>query len=71
MAFHPLGAHKGSAELRLAVAFFQGTSVEAIDACENRYKFSRLCDSLRIDQPEWSEFTTTEEAFVRLFNRNE
>jgi len=40
-----------------------GTSVEAIDACENRYKFSRLCDSLRIDQPEWSEFSTTEEAF--------
>jgi len=40
-----------------------GTSVEAIDACENRYKFSRLCDSLRIDQPEWSEFTTTEDAF--------
>jgi carbamoyl-phosphate synthase large subunit len=40
-----------------------GTSVEAIDACENRYKFSKLCDSLRIDQPEWSEFTTTEEAF--------
>merc|ERR1719478_261321 len=40
-----------------------GTSVEAIDACENRYKFSKLCDSLRIDQPEWSEFTTTEDAF--------
>merc|ERR1711870_107747 len=40
-----------------------GTSVEAIDACENRYKFSKLCDSLRIDQPEWSEFTTVEEAF--------
>merc|ERR1711953_975741 len=40
-----------------------GTSVEAIDACENRYKFSKLCDSLRIDQPEWSEFTTIEEAF--------
>jgi carbamoylphosphate synthase large subunit len=40
-----------------------GTSVEAIDACENRYKFSKLCDSLRIDQPEWSEFTTTDEAF--------
>merc|ERR1719375_3091888 len=40
-----------------------GTSVEAIDACENRYKFSKLCDSMRIDQPEWSEFTTTEEAF--------
>merc|ERR1711988_710095 len=40
-----------------------GTSVEAIDTCENRYKFSKLCDSLRIDQPEWSEFQTVEEAF--------
>merc|ERR1719456_1878236 len=40
-----------------------GTSVEAIDACENRFKFSKLCDSLRIDQPEWSEFTTVDEAF--------
>merc|ERR1719464_2458747 len=40
-----------------------GTSVDAIDTCENRYKFSKLCDSLRIDQPEWSEFTTVEEAF--------
>merc|ERR1719394_2010189 len=40
-----------------------GTSVEAIDACENRFKFSKLCDSLRIDQPEWSEFTTVEEAY--------
>merc|ERR1712050_758602 len=40
-----------------------GTSVEAIDTCENRFKFSQLCDSLRIDQPEWSEFTTAEEAF--------
>merc|ERR1712226_481425 len=40
-----------------------GTSVEAIDTCENRFKFSQLCDSLRIDQPEWSEFTTVDEAF--------
>jgi len=40
-----------------------GTSVEAIDCCENRFKFSKLCDSLRIDQPEWSEFTEVEEAF--------
>merc|ERR1719230_1662854 len=40
-----------------------GTSVEAIDTCENRFKFSKLCDSLRIDQPDWSEFTTVEEAF--------
>ena len=29
---------------------------------ENRFKFSRLCDALDIDQPEWSEFTTYEEA---------
>jgi len=40
-----------------------GTSVEAIDTCENRFKFSKLCDALRIDQPEWSEFTTVDEAY--------
>jgi carbamoylphosphate synthase large subunit/anthranilate/para-aminobenzoate synthase component II len=40
-----------------------GTSVEAIDTCENRFKFSDLCDSLRIDQPEWSQFTSIEQAF--------
>jgi len=39
-----------------------GTSVMAIDACEDRNKFSKLCDSLRIDQPEWSQFATLEEA---------
>ena len=39
-----------------------GTSVEAIDACEDRNKFSQLCDSLRIDQPEWSQFATLQEA---------
>eukprot|EP00403_Amphidinium_massartii_P021454 CAMPEP_0178389814 /NCGR_PEP_ID=MMETSP0689_2-20121128/10321_1 /TAXON_ID=160604 /ORGANISM="Amphidinium massartii, Strain CS-259" /LENGTH=1613 /DNA_ID=CAMNT_0020010297 /DNA_START=22 /DNA_END=4863 /DNA_ORIENTATION=- len=41
-----------------------GTSVHAIDACENRFKFSQLCDSLNIDQPEWSEFTHFEGAQV-------
>jgi len=40
-----------------------GTSVEAIDCCENRFKFSKLCDTLRIDQPEWSEFIEVDEAF--------
>merc|ERR1719456_1762368 len=40
-----------------------GTSVEAIDTAENRSKFSRLCDELRVDQPEWSQFTTVEEAY--------
>ena len=38
-----------------------GTSVEAIDACEDRNKFSQLCDRLRVDQPEWSEFATLED----------
>ena len=39
-----------------------GTSVEAIDACEDRNKFSQLCDQLHIDQPEWSQFETLDEA---------
>jgi carbamoyl-phosphate synthase small subunit len=39
-----------------------GTTVQSIDMAENRFKFSRLCDSLGIDQPEWSEFTTVEDA---------
>merc|ERR1711957_6236 len=50
-----MGLHKNGVKIL-------GTSVEAIDMCENRFKFSKLCDSLRIDQPEWSEFTTVEEA---------
>lgn len=47
-----------------------GTSVEDIDTCENRFKFSALCDSLRIDQPDWSQFTTVEEAqqFCKVHN---
>merc|ERR1719240_2179475 len=51
-----MGLHKNGMKIL-------GTSVEAIDACENRYKFSKLCDSLRIDQPEWSQFQTIDEAF--------
>eukprot|EP00392_Amoebophrya_sp_AT5.2_P000645 g646.t1 len=39
-----------------------GTSVAAIDSAENRFKFSQLCDKLAIDQPEWSEFSTYQEA---------
>ena len=39
-----------------------GTSAESIDRAENRHKFSRLCDELRIDQPEWKELTTAKEA---------
>ena len=51
-----------SVGLYLAGIPILGTSVAAIDAAENRSKFSALCDSLRIDQPEWSQFTTFSEA---------
>lgn len=33
-----------------------GTSPENIDIAENRYKFSRLLDNNKIDQPLWREF---------------
>ncbi|GIX61718.1 bifunctional pyrimidine biosynthesis protein, putative [Babesia caballi] len=39
-----------------------GTSVESIDRCENRNKFSQMCDVLGIDQPSWEEFTSLEAA---------
>ncbi|PID70008.1 hypothetical protein CSB37_04085 [bacterium DOLZORAL124_38_8] len=39
-----------------------GTSVESIDKCEDRAKFSALCDQLELDQPKWSSFDTHEEA---------
>ena len=37
-----------------------GTSPEMIDNAENRFKFSRLLDSINISQPEWKELTTLE-----------
>ncbi|GIZ41350.1 hypothetical protein CKM354_000465600 [Cercospora kikuchii] len=39
-----------------------GTSPEMIDTAENRYKFSRMLDRLGVDQPEWKELTSIEEA---------
>ena len=39
-----------------------GTSPENIDRAENRHVFSKLCDSLGIDQPEWEELTSKPEA---------
>eukprot|EP01119_Soliformovum_irregulare_P023190 TRINITY_DN8076_c0_g1_i1.p1 TRINITY_DN8076_c0_g1~~TRINITY_DN8076_c0_g1_i1.p1 ORF type:complete len:1840 (+),score=660.19 TRINITY_DN8076_c0_g1_i1:1160-6679(+) len=35
-----------------------GTSPDMIDTAENRYKFSRLLDSLGVDQPRWKELTS-------------
>ncbi|KZV65623.1 carbamoyl-phosphate synthase [Peniophora sp. CONT] len=39
-----------------------GTSPEMIDTAENRYKFSRLLDEIGVDQPEWKELTSLDEA---------
>lgn len=39
-----------------------GTSPEMIDTAENRYKFSRMLDRLGVDQPEWKELTSIDEA---------
>ncbi|NXG58767.1 PYR1 protein, partial [Hemiprocne comata] len=37
-----------------------GTSPEAIDSAENRFKFSRLLDSIGISQPLWKELSDME-----------
>jgi carbamoyl-phosphate synthase/aspartate carbamoyltransferase len=39
-----------------------GTTPEMIDGAENRYKFSRMLDRLSVDQPEWKELTSLEDA---------
>ncbi|MEM8835740.1 MAG: carbamoyl-phosphate synthase (glutamine-hydrolyzing) large subunit [Planctomycetota bacterium] len=39
-----------------------GTSADSIDSAENRHKFSSLLDDLKIDQPDWAELNTIEEA---------
>jgi carbamoyl-phosphate synthase large subunit len=39
-----------------------GTAPEAIDRCEDRFKFSHLLDSLGIDQPQWKELVSLEDA---------
>ena len=33
-----------------------------IDSAENRYKFSRMCDSIGVDQPKWKELSSLEAA---------
>tara|TARA_Y100000310_G_scaffold318878_1_gene373463 strand:+ start:27769 stop:30969 length:3201 start_codon:yes stop_codon:yes gene_type:complete len=39
-----------------------GTSPLSIDNAEDRHKFSKLCDKLDIDQPEWTETTNIKDA---------
>ena len=45
-----------------------GTAPERIDEAEDRHKFSSLLDRLGIDQPEWRELSSIEEA--KTFARN-
>ncbi|KAI8869908.1 carbamoyl-phosphate synth [Ramicandelaber brevisporus] len=39
-----------------------GTSPESIDNAENRFKFSRMCDKIGVDQPQWKELTSFNDA---------
>lgn len=39
-----------------------GTTPEMIDSAENRYKFSRMCDKIGVDQPKWKELSSIEDA---------
>jgi carbamoyl-phosphate synthase large subunit len=39
-----------------------GTDPKQIDNAEDRHKFSSILDSIGLDQPEWTEVTTVEEA---------
>ena len=39
-----------------------GTPAESIDAAEDRHKFSSLLDAIQVDQPEWSELRSYDEA---------
>lgn len=39
-----------------------GTTPEMIDSAENRYKFSRMCDKIGVDQPQWKELSSIPDA---------
>ncbi len=41
-----------------------GTKVSSINICEDRQKFSALCDKLNISQPDWDRFTNLSQAFL-------
>jgi len=44
-----------------------GTSPGQIDNAESRHKFSQILDEIEVDQPEWTEVTTLEDA--KLFSQ--
>lgn len=37
-----------------------GTSPESIEGAENRFKFSRMLDTIGISQPQWKKLTSLE-----------
>ncbi|MFW9951064.1 MAG: carbamoyl-phosphate synthase (glutamine-hydrolyzing) large subunit, partial [Candidatus Thorarchaeota archaeon] len=39
-----------------------GTTPDMIDNAENRYKFSRMLDTIGVDQPKWKELVSIDEA---------
>ncbi len=39
-----------------------GTSPEQIDNAESRHKFSKILDTINVDQPEWSEVSSLDDA---------
>lgn len=41
-----------------------GTTPEMIDGAENRYKFSRMLDRIKVDQPLWKELSSIPDAMV-------
>mmetsp|Transcript_22822 Transcript_22822/g.53327 ORF Transcript_22822/g.53327 Transcript_22822/m.53327 type:complete len:1531 (+) Transcript_22822:91-4683(+) len=41
-----------------------GTPASSIDMAEDRSKFSHLCDSIGVDQPEWSQFVELKDAIA-------
>lgn len=43
-----------------------GTSPQQIDNAESRHKFSKILDEIKVDQPEWNEVTTLDDA--KLFS---
>jgi carbamoyl-phosphate synthase/aspartate carbamoyltransferase len=63
-----LGAFGGQTPNNIALPLLRsgvkilGTSPEMIDSAENRYKFSRMLDTIGVDQPTWKELTSFEEA---------
>lgn len=63
-----LGAMGGQTPNNIALPLLRagikvlGTSPEMIDTAENRYKFSRMLDTIGVDQPTWKELTSFDEA---------